>query len=136
MEVSRVLSVKNLQESYHDAVYCRDEIRSLFEHGLVSLRERAVGERIFWNIVLRVADFSGGSKYVPDELEGIQAALADVYHSNFSVFQSLPDVWAIDQLFPSCPSTGSTNAPRAWAPSRTSRATATARSAALSTSRT
>ncbi len=103
MEVCRGFSVKNLQESYHDAVYYRDEIRSLFEHGLISLRERALGERVFWNIIVRVAEAAGGSKYVPDELEGIQAALADVYHSNFSVFQSLPDVWAIDQLFPVIP---------------------------------
>ena len=102
-EVSRSLSVKNLQEAYHDAVFWRDEARGGFEHGLLSLRERALAERLFWHIVIRVADQTSERKYVPEELEGIQAALADVYHSNFSVFQSLPDVWAIDQLFPVMP---------------------------------
>ncbi len=97
------LTPKNLQESYHDAVFYRDEIRDQFEHGLVSLRHRALAEKIFWSVVVRVAESSGDRKHVPEELEGIQTALADVYHSNFSVFQSLPDVWAIEQIFPVMP---------------------------------
>ncbi len=103
MEVNASLTSKNVQESYHDAVYYRDEARSLHEIGDMSLRERALGERIFWHIVSRIAEEIRGRKYVPDELTGLEVAIADVYYGNFSVFQSLPDVWAIEQLFPVMP---------------------------------
>lgn len=102
-EVLRGLNVKNLQESYHDAVFYRDEIRALFEHGLTDLRTRALADRIFWSVMVRINALLGECAYVPEELRGIPTALADVYHANFSVFQSLPDVWAIDQLFPIMP---------------------------------
>lgn len=103
MEVSASLTSKNVQECYHDAVYYRDETRALHEVGSVSLRYRALAERIFWSIVTRIAAEIQGRKYVPDELTGLEVAIADVYYGNFSVFQSLPDVWAIDQLFPVMP---------------------------------
>jgi arginine decarboxylase len=103
MDTNAALTAKNVQECYHDAVYYRDEVRSAFEHGAVTLRERALAERIFWHIVNRVAGEVQGRKYVPDELAGLSAAIADVYHANFSVFQSLPDSWAIEQLFPVIP---------------------------------
>ncbi len=103
MHTNQSLTAKNVQECYHDAVYYRDEVRSAFEHGVVSLRERALAERIFWHVVNRVAAEVKGRKYVPDELAGLSAAIADVYHANFSVFQSLPDSWAIEQLFPVIP---------------------------------
>jgi arginine decarboxylase len=103
IEVSALLSAKNLQECYHDAVYYRDEVRSLHELGEISLRQRALAECVFWHIVSRIAEDSRGRKYVPDEVSGLATALADVYYGNFSVFQSLPDVWAIQQLFPVMP---------------------------------
>ena len=103
VEVSSSLTSKNIQESYHDAVYYRDEARSLYEAGRLSLRHRALAERIFWHIVKRIAEEMRDRKYVPDELAGLEAAIADVYYGNFSVFQSLPDVWAIEQLFPVMP---------------------------------
>jgi arginine decarboxylase len=99
----KTLSSKNPQESYHDAAYYRDEVRSLFMHGDISLRDRALAEEIFWNIVSRIARDLREQKYVPDELENLESAIADVYYGNFSVFQSLPDAWAIDQLFPVMP---------------------------------
>ncbi len=102
-EIEGSLSQRNLQESFHDAVFWRDECRSLFDHGLLSLRERALAQRFFWRIVQRIANGIRDRKYIPDELEGIDSALADVYHANFSVFQSLPDSWAIEQLFPVAP---------------------------------
>lgn len=102
-EVGRVLNSKNLQECFHDAIYYRDEIRQHFKHGAVSLRERALAEQIFWSIMTRIHRLIRKLKYVPDEFEGIEAALADVYYGNFSVFQSLPDVWAIQQLQPVMP---------------------------------
>ncbi|MBU1693802.1 MAG: biosynthetic arginine decarboxylase [Verrucomicrobia bacterium] len=103
MDVSASLTSKNVQECYHDAVYYRDETRALHEVGSISLRHRALAERIFWSIITRIAVEIQGRKYVPDELSGLEMAIADVYYGNFSVFQSLPDVWAIDQLFPVMP---------------------------------
>jgi arginine decarboxylase len=103
MEVSNSLSARNVQEAYHDAVFYRDELRGMFQHGHITLRERALAEDIFWRIICRIADLTKGRKYIPDEMEGLDAAIADVYYGNFSVFQSLPDFWAIDQLFPVMP---------------------------------
>ncbi|MBI2437869.1 MAG: biosynthetic arginine decarboxylase [Lentisphaerae bacterium] len=102
-EVRQALSTKNLQECYHDAVYYRDEIRSLFTHGQLTLRQRSAGEKMFWNIICQIASEGKERKYVPEELQGLEVALADLYYCNFSVFQSLPDSWAIDQLFPVMP---------------------------------
>ncbi len=102
-EVADMLTAKNLQECYHDAVYYRDELRSGFVHGGITLRQRALGEQIFWNIVSRIAREVTDMKYVPDEMQGLDTALADIYYVNFSVFQSLPDSWAIGQLFPIMP---------------------------------
>ena len=102
-EVSASLTAKNAQECYHDAVYYRDEVRSLHQVGAVSLRYRALAEKIFWNVVTRIAAEIRDRKHVPDELSELQVAIADIYYGNFSVFQSLPDIWAIDQLFPVMP---------------------------------
>ena len=103
MDVSADINSKNAQEAYHDAVFYRDEARKMFEVGEINLRQRALAERIFWNVVCRVAQEIRERKYIPDELATLPAALADVYYGNFSVFQSLPDVWAIEQLFPVMP---------------------------------
>jgi arginine decarboxylase len=97
------LNSKNPQESYHDAAYYRDEARSLFMHGALSLRDRAFAEELFWNVLSRIAKDMRIQKYVPDELQNLDSAIADVYYCNFSVFQSLPDAWAIDHLFPIMP---------------------------------
>ncbi len=103
LEVYRSLNTKNLQECYNDAIYYRDELRTLFKHGVVMLRERALGEQIFWAIMASIARAIKKLKYVPDQFDGLEASLADIYYGNFSVFQSLPDSWAIDQLFPLMP---------------------------------
>ncbi len=103
MAVVEALRGDNLQECYNDATYYRDEIRSLFQHGVVSLRQRAIAERIFWVVARKIAAMVEGLEYVPEELDALRNATADVYHGNFSVFQSLPDAWAIDQLFPVMP---------------------------------
>ncbi|MFN3659712.1 MAG: biosynthetic arginine decarboxylase [Brevinematales bacterium] len=102
-ETYQKLSIKNLQESINDAIYYRDQIRDIFKHGDISLRERALAENIFWNIVSIVSEKSRGMKKIPVEIEGIEVALSDIYYGNFSVFQSLPDTWAIDQVFPVMP---------------------------------
>ena len=102
-EVLKSLNGKNAQECYHDAVFHRDEIRSLFNQGSVTLRDRALAEKIFWQIIMKIAEEIRERKYVPDELQDLETVLADVYFGNFSVFQSLPDSWAIEQLFPIVP---------------------------------
>ncbi|MDR0239790.1 MAG: biosynthetic arginine decarboxylase [Deltaproteobacteria bacterium] len=102
-EALRGLSLRNLQEGYNDAVYYRDEIRQLFLTGQVSLRERTLAERYFWAIVRRIAQEKTKLKHIPKDLLEIDHSLADIYYGNFSVFQSLPDSWAIDQLFPIMP---------------------------------
>jgi arginine decarboxylase len=102
-EVAQGLSTKNIQETYHDAVFYRDEIRDAFLHGTISLRQRALGERIFWHTLARIAEDAKHLKYVPEELRELDQVLSDTYYANFSVFQSLPDAWAIDQLFPIMP---------------------------------
>jgi len=102
-DVHDELNSKNVQEYFHDATYYRDEIRSMFSHGVVSLRDRALAEQLFWRIAMKVKALLQTQKYVPDEFEGLAKALSDVYYGNFSLFQSLPDSWAIDQLFPVMP---------------------------------
>lgn len=102
-EVNKVLKIKNIQECYNDAIYYRDIIRDMFNHGHITLRERAFSEKIFWHIIQRIAQEKDRMKYVPPELEDIESAIADIYYCNFSVFQSIPDSWAIDQLFPVMP---------------------------------
>ena len=97
------LSLRNLQEGYNDAVYYRDEMRQLFLTGQVSLRERTLAERYFWAIVKHIAQEKTKLKHIPKDLLEIDHGLADIYYGNFSVFQSLPDSWAIDQLFPIMP---------------------------------
>lgn len=97
------LSVKNFQESYHDAIQIRDETLTLFNVGILSLEHRAVVEKLFWLICHKIAKIIDGLDYVPDELENLQAFISDTYYGNLSVFQSLPDHWAVKQLFPIMP---------------------------------
>ncbi len=102
-DVNKNLSLKNMQECYNDALYYRDEIRDMFKHGKISLRERSVSEKIFWNTMSQIAKEKKKLKHPPPDLEDIESAIADIYYCNFSVFQSIPDSWAIDQLFPIMP---------------------------------
>ena len=97
------LTPQNLQESYNDAFYYRDEIRTLFKHGNVSLRERSKAEALFWNIIIEIAEICSTLDQVPEDLADIESSIADIYYGNFSVFQSIPDAWAIDQFFPILP---------------------------------
>lgn len=103
MDTHRTINAKNVQECYHDAVYYRDEVHELFKRGGVTLRDRALSSQIFWHILTHIAAIIRDMKYVPDEFEHLTNALSDVYYGNFSLFQSLPDSWAIDQLFPIMP---------------------------------
>lgn len=102
-DVYTKLNVRNLQEGFNDALYYRDQVRQLFNHGELSLRERSLGEKIFWAIIERISENLAYLKYVPTELQATEVALSDIYYANFSVFQSLPDAWAIGHLFPIMP---------------------------------
>ena len=103
LEVHRTLTLKNVQECYNDAIYYRDELRQHFKLGGVSMRERALGETIFWNTLHDVHELAQQLKFMPPDLQPLEVALADIYYCNFSVFQSLPDSWAIGHLFPIMP---------------------------------
>ncbi len=102
-EVSKTLTLKNIQECYNDALYYRDMIRDMFKHGKINLRDRSLSEKIFWNTIYRIFKEKKKLKVVPTALENLESAIADIYYCNFSVFQSIPDAWAIDQLFPVMP---------------------------------
>ncbi|MBP8801209.1 MAG: biosynthetic arginine decarboxylase [Kiritimatiellae bacterium] len=103
MYVSQTLSLKNVQESFNDALYYREEIQKAFKHGDITLRQHAAADCLFWHILTRIRELLPGLKVIPKDLQGLDVLLADVYYCNFSVFQSLPDAWAIDQLFPIMP---------------------------------
>lgn len=93
----------NLQESYNDALYYRDEVYELFRHGQMNLRHRALADQYCRAILSRIVKLLPESRRASPELDALPEILADVYYGNFSVFQSLPDIWAIDQLFPIMP---------------------------------
>ena len=93
----------NLREIYHDAQQYREDFLNLFNLGHMSLEHRVLAEDLFWALSRRVRDLVRDLPYVPPELQGIEYAMADTYFCNFSLFQSLPDSWAIDQLFPVVP---------------------------------
>ncbi len=106
-ETYQNINDRNLLEAYHDATQARDEIMSLFSLGYVSLPMRAMGERLFWaigrQILERSARIAGKGAEMPDEFTELPEVLSEIYFCNFSLFQSMPDSWAIDQLFPIVP---------------------------------
>jgi arginine decarboxylase len=97
------ISVKNYREFYHDALQYRDQIYSLFNLGMLELEDVAKGESLFWSVADRAVRYSKTGKFVADEFVELESELHDKYICNFSVFQSLPDHWALDQLFPVIP---------------------------------
>jgi arginine decarboxylase len=97
------LTDRNLLEAYHDATQARDEAMSLFSLGYMSLPMRAVAEQLFWAIGHKLLDKAAKKGELPEEFESLPESLSDIYFCNFSLFQSMPDSWAIDQLFPIAP---------------------------------
>ncbi len=97
------VTAKNVRESYHDALQYKEELFTLFNLGYVSLEDRSKGEILFWNICDRIRRYLKSLKEIPEEFEDLETMLSDTFVMNFSVFQSLPDIWAIDQLFPILP---------------------------------
>jgi arginine decarboxylase len=102
-DAAKKISVKNYREFYHDAIEYRDQMLSLFNLGMLGLEDRAKAEMLFWEIAGKAVRFSKSAKFVADEFQDLESRLHDKYICNFSVFQSLPDHWALDQLFPVIP---------------------------------
>jgi arginine decarboxylase len=97
------LTASNVQESCNDAVHYREEVRRMFRQGLVQLRELALADIFYLEVLQRTRELLPSLPRIPPELQDLDQALADIYYGNFSLFQSLPDSWAIDQLFPVMP---------------------------------
>lgn len=102
-EIWDKLSSRSMLEDLHDAEDIREEALDLFRHGIIDLRTRAQIESLFWSVLRDINDLTHHQKHVPDELRKLDKLLADKYFCNFSLFQSLPDSWALDQLFPIMP---------------------------------
>src|SRR6476469_8622272 len=97
------ITVKNYREYYHDALEHREELFTLFDLGLISLEDRAKGEVLFWDVCERADKYAQQAKYVSEEFGELRRLLCAKYLTNFSVFRSVPDHWAINQLFPIVP---------------------------------
>ncbi len=97
------LTPRNMLEDWHDAEQIRDEALDLFSHGIVDLQTRAEIESMYWSVCHEINILTKSLKHIPEELRNLDKLLADKYFCNFSLFQSLPDSWAIDQLFPIMP---------------------------------
>ncbi|AGY58242.1 biosynthetic arginine decarboxylase [Gloeobacter kilaueensis] len=93
----------NVQEAFNDASQFKEEALSLFALGYLSLGERARVERLYWGCCQKILGLVRELDYIPDELADLEKNMASTYYCNFSVFQSVPDSWAIDQLFPIAP---------------------------------
>ena len=102
-DVWGAINAKTYQEAWHDANDIRGRSRQGFELGTLDLETLGRVEHLFWQICGRIRRVARNQTYVPDDLDGLEPALADTYYGNFSVFQSVPDAWAVGQLFPVLP---------------------------------
>jgi arginine decarboxylase len=114
-ELRESVTVKNYREYYHDALEHRDELFTLFNLGLISLEDRAKGEVLFWDVCERADKYAQQAKYVSEEFSDLRRLLCAKYLTNFSVFRSAPDHWALDQLFPIVPIHGLNKTPTEYA---------------------
>jgi len=102
-ETWQLIDGDNLLEPYHDAVELREQAQQLFNLGYLGLPGRGRAEQLFFACCTRLNDVLHSLERVPEELDGLEKALADTYFCNFSLFQSMPDAWAVGQLFPVMP---------------------------------
>jgi arginine decarboxylase len=102
-ETFRAVNSRNLLEAYHDSQQALDSALNLFSLGYLPLEQRCTAENLFWAICRKIQKMSRELEFFPEELEGLDAMLSDTYFCNFSLFQSMPDSWAIKQLFPIMP---------------------------------
>lgn len=97
------INLSRLFEDWHDALQIREEALELFSLGLLDLKTRAQIEKLFWSVARDVHEMTQSMKHPPEELRKVGRMLPEKYFCNFSLFQSLPDSWAIDQMFPIMP---------------------------------
>ena len=102
-ETYDTININNYQEAYHDAVQFNEEAKSLFYLGYLSITERAKAEQLYWACCQKILEVTRTKEYVPDDLEDLEKIMASIYYVNLSVFQSVPDSWAIGHLFPIMP---------------------------------
>ena len=103
LETYQNINARNLLESFHDAQQSLDTAKNLFASGYLPLDQRSTVENLYWSICRKIYKLTKQLEFVPEELEGLEALLSDTYFCNFSLFQSIPDSWAIKQLFPVMP---------------------------------
>ena len=103
LETYQNINARNLLESFHDAQHSLDTAMNLFASGYLPLDQRSTVENLYWSICRKIYKLTKQLEFVPEELEGLEALLSDTYFCNFSLFQSIPDSWAIKQLFPVMP---------------------------------
>ncbi len=103
LDTYREVNVRNVLEAYHDAQQALDMAMSLFGGGYLPLDQRCLAENLYWAICRRIRRLMKALEYVPEELETLDAMLSETYFCNFSLFQSIPDSWAIRHLFPIVP---------------------------------
>ena len=102
-ETLDMVSAKDIQECYNDALFYKSQAHQLFKHGQITMRERAIAEDLLGHIFTKITQTAKELDYTPKEIEQIEKLIPDIYYGNFSLFQSLPDVWAINQVFPITP---------------------------------
>src|SRR5947209_10732426 len=102
-ETNRSITKKNLLESYHDAQQALDSALNLFSLGYLTLQQRSLAENFYWAICRKIHKYASELDLFPEELEGLDSMRSDTYFGNFSLFQSMPDSWAVKQLFPIMP---------------------------------
>jgi arginine decarboxylase len=102
-ETWKGIQPKNVQESWHDAQQALEEARSLFKFGYLGIRELAQAEQLFWGCCQKIGHCMKRMKFVPEELHAVDELMGAIYYCNFSLFQSAPDIWAMDHLFPFMP---------------------------------
>jgi arginine decarboxylase len=102
-DAHKSVTKKNLLESYHDGQQALDSALNLFSLGYLTLEQRSTAENLYWALCRKILKMAKELDYFPEELEGLEGLLADTYFCNFSLFQSMPDSWAVKQLFPIMP---------------------------------
>jgi len=102
-EAYQSLNHENFQECYNDITHFKEQVVSLFTLGYLSLQDRARAEQIYWATCVRIRNYVRRQEFVPEDLEELSKIMSSIYYINLSVFQSAPDMWAIDQLFPIMP---------------------------------
>jgi arginine decarboxylase len=102
-DVYKDVGDQNFAECYHDAAVARDAVLNLFSLGYCTLEQRALGEQLYFGICSKILRIVRSLPYVPEEFASLETTLSDTYFCNLSIFQSMPDSWAIDHLFPIMP---------------------------------